>query len=116
MEPERAKFYNSRRWRKVSRLYMASRHYICERCGGLGVICHHRRPITGADIGDLDKTIGQANLECLCLACHNEAHGGRYRRVIFDDAGRVVGVEDGRRDAHMTGTEGDVDEPDQADR
>ena len=93
-EPGRIKFYRSRLWRKVSKLYMGKQNYICERCGDVAAICHHRRYISEADIGDLEKTLGEANLECLCLACHNAEHGGEHQQAIFDDVGRMIGIKE----------------------
>ncbi len=29
-------FYTGKQWKKISRLYMARQHYVCERCGGGG--------------------------------------------------------------------------------
>ena len=92
MERERLKFYHSAPWKRASRLYMLSKNYVCERCGGVGEICHHREHITGADIGDLEKTLGQDNLECLCIGCHNAAHGGDHNMVVFDAEGRACAL------------------------
>ena len=36
------KFYKSKQWQKLSRLYLESKHFVCERCGGVATICHHK--------------------------------------------------------------------------
>lgn len=87
-------FYRSTKWRKASALYMASRHYICERCGGVGTICHHRKYIRPGNINDESITLNPDNLECLCQECHNREHLAKESRAIFDDAGRMVGAKE----------------------
>lgn len=75
----RKDFYHSRAWRKLSRLYMAEKNYICERCGAPAVICHHREYLNERNA--LDKH----NLEALCFRCHNEEHFSHA--VKFNEAG-----------------------------
>lgn len=87
-------FYNSREWRKISALYMSSRNYVCERCGGVGVICHHKKYITPGNINDTDITLNMNNLECLCQDCHNREHSAGVSRAIFDSSGDMVGTKD----------------------
>lgn len=87
-------FYKSARWKRISRLYMESKNYVCERCGGVGVICHHKKYITPANINDLNVTLSMDNLECLCQACHNREHMGKCSRAIFDDQGDMIGVKE----------------------
>ena len=87
-------FYKGYKWRKLSRLYMESQNYICERCGGTASICHHRKYITPANINDPAITLNPDNLEALCMDCHNKEHKSKAGTVIFDAAGNVVGVKD----------------------
>ena len=87
-------FYQSRAWKEVSRLYMSSKNYVCERCGGVGVICHHRKYITPANIGDASITLDAANLECLCQECHNMEHSLKRSRVLFDAQGGIAAIEE----------------------
>lgn len=87
-------FYHSKAWHDISALYMSSRHYICERCGGVGIICHHRKYITPWNINDPVVTLSMDNLECLCQECHNQEHSAKVSRAIFDDSGEMVGVQD----------------------
>ena len=91
-----AGFYKGKQWKKVSRAYMQSRSYVCERCGGAASICHHKTYITPGNINDTSITLDPANLECLCQDCHNQEHKARHSRVLFDCNGNVTGVEDGK--------------------
>lgn len=67
-------FYHSRAWRNTQAAYMASQHYVCERCGGLARIVHHRKYITPENINNPAVTLDWANLEALCIDCHNVEH------------------------------------------
>lgn len=87
-------FYKGRQWKKVSSLYMSQRHYICERCGGVGTICHHRKHITPRNINDPAITLDMDNLECLCQECHNQEHSAKVSRAIFDSNGNMTGVQE----------------------
>lgn len=87
-------FYNSKAWRDISRLYMASKHYVCERCGGVASICHHKRYITPKNINDPAVTLSMDNLECLCQDCHNQEHSAKVCRAVFDENGNMTGARD----------------------
>lgn len=87
-------FYKSKAWRDVSRLYMTSKNYVCERCGGVGVICHHKKHITPWNLNDQEITLNMDNLECLCQACHNREHSVKVSQAIFDDKGNMIGTQD----------------------
>lgn len=67
-------FYCSRAWRDTQAAYMASQHYVCERCGGPAYIVHHRTYISPQNIGDPSITLDWSNLEALCIDCHNTEH------------------------------------------
>lgn len=89
-------FYNSPAWRRTQAAYMASRNYVCERCGGLARIVHHRRYITPQNIHDPAIALDWANLEALCIDCHNAEHMGGgvcAPGLAFDAAGNLVPVE-----------------------
>ena len=95
----RKEFYHSQAWQKISKLYLQSKFYICERCGGIAKICHHRNYISDDDVKKQyqSKLYGFENLEALCMECHNKEHFKRAsddsREVIFSSAGDVVGVK-----------------------
>jgi hypothetical protein len=78
----------------MSRLYMESKNYICERCGGVAVICHHRKYITPANIDNPEITLNPDNLEALCADCHNKEHKGKSSTAIFDENGNMIGAKD----------------------
>jgi len=88
------KFYNSPQWRQVSKLFMQSKHYICERCGGVGEIAHHKIYLDRWNVRRPEIALSMDNLECLCLACHNVEHSGAGAAtaagVSFDAAGNVI--------------------------
>lgn len=88
-------FYNSKAWRDTQAAYMASQHYVCERCGGVARIVHHRAYITPQNINDPSITLDWANLEALCMDCHNAEHlGGAAcaEGLRFDSSGNIVKV------------------------
>lgn len=89
-------FYRGRQWRKISRVYMQSRNYVCERCGGVGSICHHKTYIMPQNIEDPNITLNFDNLECLCQDCHNKEHMTKYSQALFDSDGNMTGVEESR--------------------
>ena len=86
-------FYHSKEWKKASRLYMESRNYICERCGNVAAICHHKNYIKPNNINDPSITLNPDNLECLCQECHNREHfkkRANFNGVAFDEKGNLV--------------------------
>lgn len=87
-------FYKSKAWQQVSRLYMSTKNYICERCGGVGAICHHKIYITPKNITDINITLNLDNLECLCMDCHNKEHSLKNNLTYFDEAGNVAKVKE----------------------
>lgn len=86
-------FYNSKAWRRLSRAFLLSKDYICERCGQPAVIAHHRRRITIENIHDADISLNPANLEALCINCHNAEHfgvgGAVLRGLAFTPEGDI---------------------------
>lgn len=96
-------FYESRRWRRVAKAYALSQNYVCERChnripirkgsGRIRYIVHHKTPLTPENIHDPYIAYGWDNLELLCQACHNKAHGkAATRECIFDADGNPIGI------------------------
>ncbi len=69
---------------------MKSKNYICERCGGLAKIVHHKKHITPMNINDFNITLNWDNLQALCLECHNSVHGiggATVDGIAFDENG-----------------------------
>lgn len=87
-------FYKSKAWQKCSQCYMQSVNYVCERCGGVASICHHRKYLTPENINDPVVALNWENLEALCIDCHNREHMQKHNKVIFDDNGNVKRVKE----------------------
>jgi len=89
-------FYNSQQWRRVSKLFLKSKHFICERCGGCGDVAHHKIHLNRWNVNNPDISLNMDNLECLCLACHNAIHSASKATaagVCFDREGNLVKSE-----------------------
>ncbi|MEC2868909.1 HNH endonuclease [Bacillus bombysepticus] len=86
-------FYNSATWRKCKDGFMQSKHYLCERCGDIAVICHHKRYITPQNINNPNITLNWDNLEALCQTCHNQEHHSSEicaNGLAFDSKGNLI--------------------------
>lgn len=87
-------FYHSKAWVKCRNGFMASKHFICERCGDVAVIAHHKTHITPANINDPNVVLNWDNLEALCITCHNAVHGCSTQitqdGLAFDGNGNLV--------------------------
>lgn len=87
-------FYKSQVWIKCRNGYMESQHYICERCGELAEICHHKEYITPENINDPNITLNWDNLEALCRTCHQHEHfkddSTCAEGLAFDSDGNLV--------------------------
>jgi len=91
-----ARFYNSQAWKRTQAAYMASQNFLCERCGNLARIVHHKKHITPQNIHDITVTLDWKNLEALCIDCHNAEHmGGAVigEGLRFDSDGNIVPVQ-----------------------
>lgn len=84
-------FYNSEAWAKCRDGFLQSKHYICERCGGLATIAHHKKHITPQNINDPDITLNWDNLMAICIKCHNAIHGSEpcADGLMFDNNGNL---------------------------
>lgn len=87
-------FYNSTAWRRLSRAFLLSKNYICERCGQPAAIAHHKIHLTAANIDNPKISMNPANLEALCLDCHNKEHfgtgGATAQGLTFDRDGNLI--------------------------
>lgn len=68
------RFYNSPAWKRCRRLFLESKHWLCERCDQPARIAHHKTYLTPANINDPYVTLHWRNLEALCEECHNREH------------------------------------------
>lgn len=90
-------FYKSKAWKQTRKAYANSQHGICERCGGLGDIVHHKIHLTPENIFDANISLDWNNLELLCQDCHNKEHFAKNEvrtGLMFDENGQLVEVGD----------------------
>ncbi len=89
-----AQFYHSRAWRRLSKAFLMSKHYICERCGQPAEIAHHKQYLTAQNVTDPDIALTPSNLEALCQNCHNMEHfgqgGATAAGLMFDSKGNLI--------------------------
>jgi 5-methylcytosine-specific restriction endonuclease McrA len=78
----RVQFYHSKEWRRLSRAFLLSKSYICERCGQPASIAHHTKYSTAQNVYDPNITLNDALLESLCLDCHNAEHFGNGGAIV----------------------------------
>lgn len=98
MKPWAKQFYSSAAWLHTREAYMTKRLGLCERCGRPGKIVHHRKYLRAEDMNNLDKLLGEWNLELLCQACHNEEHMRLETACAFDEDGNILPpIRDRRR-------------------
>lgn len=89
-------FYNSKAWRRCSKAYMTSKNYICERCGGVAVICHHKTHLNAKNISDPNITLCWNNLEALCHNCHDLEHMQKHSKTYFAADGQIEKVKESK--------------------
>ncbi len=87
-------FYKSKEWRRVSAAYMASKAYICERCGKPATICHHKKWLNGSNVHDPAIALSFDNLEALCQECHNAEHSLQHNVTLFNEDGSIAAVKE----------------------
>lgn len=88
-------FYRSSKWIKCKNGYMASQHYICERCGGLATICHHKEWLNESNVTNPMIAYNWDNLEAVCHSCHNKEHFGNgiiENGLVFDEKGNLIKI------------------------
>lgn len=84
-------FYFSRSWQQCREAYLISQQNICERCGGIAKVVHHKTYLTPENINDASISLNWDNLEALCQDCHNKEHHNKdTRRYDFDEDGNVI--------------------------
>ena len=74
MKPWAEKFYKSSAWQKTRYAYLVSHNFICERCGAVATMVHHKKYLNEQRINDPEFTVSFDNLEALCEACHDAEH------------------------------------------
>lgn len=92
MQPWAEKFYNSPAWKRCRAAYKKRVHGLCEKCGGVGDIVHHKIHLTPDNINDPAVTLSFSNLRLECRSCHGFSHGNAATRegFWFTDDGDLV--------------------------
>lgn len=74
-DPRKTAFYNSRAWRRLSRLIRINCLYVCQVCGNKGAEVHHIQELDANKLNDdkylHDYALNASNLTLLCVSCHN---------------------------------------------
>lgn len=100
-DPKYLKFYRSKDWKTMSKAKLLNAGYRCEAklngCTGIACEVHHIQPIQTAE--GWDRRLDWSNLEALCTVCHNERHGGRWKRRNSD----VLDVRKVAQELHTPG-------------
>jgi len=89
-------FYKSKAWQDCRDAYFIFRHGLCERCGGPGLIVHHRIYLTPQNINDPNVSLNWENLELVCATCHQHEHfesDAMAEGLCFDEFGNLVRKE-----------------------
>lgn len=103
-------FYKSKAWKRASAAYMASKNYICERCGKPAQICHHRKWLDGSNVNDPSIALSFDNLEALCIECHNAEHGLQHSITLFNGDGSIARVKESQAAKEFKATAGKIDD------
>ena len=72
---------------------MASVGYLCEACGGVGEIVHHKIPLTEANMHNPKISLSNDNLQLVCRSCHKRIHDeidGKRGKFKFDKNGNII--------------------------
>lgn len=96
--PKVIAFYHSPAWKRCSSSFLASKNYLCERCGKYipgKMIVHHKIHLNEENVSDPSISLSWSNLECLCIDCHNKEHfgsgdGESHHDVTFNPDGSLV--------------------------
>lgn len=89
---------------------MQSKNYVCERCGGVGEICHHKIYLNPSNINDPNITLSFSNLECLCRDCHGKEHELKRDWVVFDETGNIERVKESSASKEFQQAVKDIDD------
>ena len=55
MQPWAEWFYKSKEWQECREAFLQSKFYLCERCGGVATIAHHKVALSPENINDMVK-------------------------------------------------------------
>lgn len=89
-------FYKSKAWKECRAAYL-SEHGLCERCLKKGLVApaaivHHKIYLDRESVQDPSISLNPANLEALCMTCHNQEHlkTETPRRWAFDENNELI--------------------------
>jgi len=89
------RFYDSAAWQQCRESFIRIREsedgglcQICRREPGL--IVHHRKWLTAANVTDPDVSLNYENLLYVCHNCHNNIASEEEKIYFFDDDGQPV--------------------------
>lgn len=71
---------------------MLKQNYICERCGDIATICHHKVYLNADNYQDPSISLNHDLLEALCQTCHNQEHSimpAIRNGLAFDENGNI---------------------------
>lgn len=96
MQPWAEGFYKSKEWQECREAFLQSKFFLCERCGGVATIAHHKIHLTFENIHDPNITLNWGKLEALCQECHNREHHGERdvtrEGLAFNERGELIEV------------------------
>ena len=85
-DPKYSAFYNSKKWKLLSRAYLQACKYKCQAglpgCTHIATEAHHIEPIQTP--GGWDRRLDWDNLEGVCTSCHNGRHPEKLKRRTPD--------------------------------
>lgn len=96
VKPWAEAFYKGDAWQQCRAAFLASKHYLCERCSTpdnpvVAKIAHHKVYLNERNVADPSIALSWGNLEALCQDCHNKEHHKKQgRRYDFDKDGNVI--------------------------
>jgi 5-methylcytosine-specific restriction endonuclease McrA len=87
-------FYHSWAWKRLSRVFLSSKNYICEICGKPADLAHHKTRLNNKNISNPEISLNPALLQAVCINCHNTIHygagGAVLRGLEFDENGDLI--------------------------
>jgi len=92
-------FYRSSEWLSVRDTYRTA-HPLCEICLQQGIytpadIVHHKKQLTAKNYKDASISLNPANLQSVCLKCHNQIHkkNNSKRRYEVLPNGEIIAID-----------------------
>ena len=106
MWKSRESFYHSKEWKQKTEFIRQRDHGVCQHCNNRRVmeaykrgekhvkmIVHHKIWLTDENFNDRNISLGNDNLELVCIYCHNDIHEGNPCTVPgtkFNENGELI--------------------------